>query len=85
MNIKTKKQNSDGLVRLETSGSVKEILVKSDFLKPKDAKIAVCFKGKNSSGIVEFTKKEIEDIYKEVESKTRFVENTKVMKFGKED
>ena len=85
MNIKTKKRNSDGLVRLETSGSVKEILVKSDFLKPKDAKIAVCFKGKNSSGIVEFTKKELEEIYEEVGSKTRFIDNVKVMKFDKEE
>lgn len=83
MNIKTKKRNSDGIVRLETSGSIKEIFVKSDFLKPKDNKISVCFKGKNSSGIVEFNEKEIKEIYEELQEKSRLMNNVKVMKFNK--
>lgn len=83
MNIKTKKQNSDGIVRLETSGSIKEIFVKSDFLKSKENKISVCFKGKNSSGIIEFNEKEIKEIYKELQRKSRLMNNIKVMKFEK--
>lgn len=82
MKIKTKKQNSDGIVRLETQGNIKEIIINEDFLKPKDAKVNVCFKGRKSSGIVELTLKEIEEIYKEVNSKKDLF-NVKVMKFDK--
>lgn len=85
MNIKTKKRNSDGIVRLETSGNIKEILLKGDFMKPKDTKVAVCFKGKNSSGIVELSQKELEDIYEELKSKSDFENKIKVMKFDRTD
>jgi len=36
MKIKAKKHNPDGLVRLETSGQIKEVLINEDLLKPKD-------------------------------------------------
>ena len=70
MNLKTKKKNADGLVRLETSGQIKEILIKEDILKPKEAKIIVCFRGKDSSGILELAPNEIETLYKELKSKS---------------
>jgi hypothetical protein len=83
MNIKTKKQNADGMVRLETSGIVKEIIFKEDFLKPKDASIQICFKGQSSSGIVELSPEELERIYKDTFSKINILKETKVMKFNK--
>lgn len=64
MNIKTKKQNPDGIVRLEASGQIKEILVDEDLLNPKKSHISLCFRGERSSGIVEITQDELESLYK---------------------
>lgn len=83
MKIKTKKKNSDGIVRLETSGKIKEIIINEDFLNPKSASVNVCFRGKSSSGIIELTPQEIENIYKEVMSKANLLGNVKIMEFEK--
>lgn len=84
MKVKTKKQNADGVVRLETSGAVKEVLINEDFLYPKDASVSVCFRGKHSSGIVEFSVDEIEELYKNVYQKMHLLGNIKIMKFKKD-
>ena len=63
MNIRLKKQNNDGIMRLETSGAIREILINEDFLNPTDESIALCFKGKNTSGIIDLTPEEIEKLY----------------------
>jgi len=81
MKIKTKKQNSDGVVRLETSGNLKEILINEDFLNPDDASIALCFRGKDSSGIVELTVKEMEILNNEISKRIHLLKDVKVMKF----
>jgi len=52
MKIKTKKRNPNGVVRLETSGEIKEVIINKDFLNPKEVSIELCFRGKDSSGIV---------------------------------
>jgi hypothetical protein len=83
MNIKTKKANADGHVRLETSGELREILINEDFLNPKKAKISLCFKGKSSSGIVEITPKELEIINHKVSPGLDLMKGVKVMKFKK--
>ena len=81
MKVKVKKQNSDRLVRLESSGTLKEILINENFLKPNETSVALCFRGKNSSGIIELTSKEIKILNKEL--KKNLFENIKVMKFKK--
>ena len=83
MKIKAKKHNPDGLVRLETSGQIKEVLINEDFLNPKEASVSICFRGKSSSGIVEMGLIEFEKLYKNLEPKIRMLKDTKVMKFGK--
>ncbi len=83
MNIKTKKQNPDGIVRLETSGEVKEIIFKEDFLKPSEASIRICFRGKSSSGIVELSPKELEKIYKDTIPKLNLLKDSKIIEFKK--
>lgn len=83
MKIKVKKQNSDRIVRLETSGQVKEVLLKEDFLKSQDASVHICFRGKDSSGIVEFSPQEIKALYQEIMPKLKVLEGVKVMKFEK--
>jgi len=83
MKIKAKKQNPDGMVRLETSGQIKEVLINEDLLKPKEASVSICFRGKSSSGIVEISAKEFESLYKQIEPKLSALRGVKVMKFGK--
>jgi len=83
MKVKTKKQNSDGVVRLETSGELKEIMINEDFMNPKDASVALCFRGKSSSGIIELTTKEIEVLNEELSRKIHLLKGVKVMKFEK--
>jgi len=81
MNIKVKKKNSDGIVKMETSGKFREIIIKKDFLKPKNTSLALCFIGKQSSGIVEMTEKELEDIFNEIKRKK--LDGVKIMKLKK--
>ena len=58
MKVKVKKRNKDGVVRLESSGVIREIMINEDFLRPKGAYVSVCFKGKESSGIIDLSVKE---------------------------
>jgi len=83
MKIKTRKVNADGIVKLETSGEIKEILINEDFLDSKNASVAICFRGKHSSGILELTAKEIEIINKEISPKLHLIKDVKIMKFKK--
>lgn len=83
MNLKTKKKNPNGIVRLEASGEIKEILVNEDLIKPKEALISVCFRGENSSGIVELKPKELEGIYKSAMERAGLLKDVKIMKFKK--
>jgi len=83
MKIKVKKKNSDGIVRLESSGQLREIVMNEDFLNPKNESIALCFRGKSSSGIVEISKKEFELLNKEMDKKKHLLGDVKVMKFDK--
>lgn len=82
MQVKTRKTNSDGLVRLETSGNIKEVVIKEDLLKPQQARVFVCFKGKSSSGIIEFSRKEIEGLLKEVGSDFNKIGEAKIIKLS---
>lgn len=79
MQVKIRKINSDGMVRLESTGDIKEVLINEDFLNPKNESISVCFKGKNSSGIVDFTPKEIEDLYKTVKTRLHLIKGAKII------
>ncbi|MBU3906763.1 MAG: hypothetical protein KKA64_00765 [Nanoarchaeota archaeon] len=84
MQIKVRKINPDGQVRLETSGEIKEILINEDFLYPNKESVSICFRGKNSSGIVDLTPMEIEHIYSVFIKKKHLVKGIKKMVFRKE-
>ncbi len=75
MKIKVRKQNKDGTVRLESGGQIKEVLINEDIFYPKGESIAVCFQGLDSSGIVEFSTKEIEQLLKTVKSRVHLVKS----------
>jgi len=82
MQIKLKKENSDGIIRLETKGEVKEILINEDILHPDQESISICYRGKNSSGIVDFTPSEIEEIYESVKNRMHLIKGFKRLSGG---
>jgi len=79
MQIMVKKKNPDGLVRLETWGEIRDILINEDFLHPDKESVSVCFRGKSSSGIVDFSPKEIEHIYSISRKRTGLIKGVKIL------
>lgn len=79
MILRVKKKNSDGMVRLETSGEVKEILINEEFMHPEHESVSICFRGRNSSGIAEFKTKELEEIFSKLKNKTHLIKGFKII------
>ncbi len=71
--MKIRKCNEYGVVRLETSGSIKEVMINEDLINPNSESISFGFMGGNSSGIVEFTPKEFENLYRNIKSKLHLI------------
>ncbi len=78
MQAKIRKVNKDGIVRLETQGAVKEVLINEDLLHPDKETISVCFMGKDSSGIIDFTPAEIDKLYSAVKGRVHLIKGLKV-------
>lgn len=77
MDIKIRKQNQDGLIKVETRGDIKEVLINEDFLNPKNETISICFRGKNSSGIVDFSPDEFEKLYNSIKNRLHLIRGFK--------
>lgn len=80
MKIKVRKENKDGNVRLETSGIIKEVLIKEDILYPEGESVAICFKGKDSSGIIELSVKELEELMHNVRGRMHLIKGFERLK-----
>lgn len=80
MKIKVLKSNKDGSVRLETSGNIKEVLINEEILHPNKESISICFKGNNSSGIIDLTPAEFEKLYGSVKPRLHLIKGIKVLK-----
>lgn len=80
MKVKIHKTNKDGNVRVETSGEIKEVLINENLLYPNNESIALCFRGVNSSGIVELTPKEIDNLYAKVHSRIHLIKGMKILR-----
>ena len=83
MKFKILKSSSDGQIRLETKGTIKEVMINEDFFHPEEESIAIGFRGKTTSGLIEFTTKELEDLYKKVQERTNLIRGFKVLKEDK--
>jgi hypothetical protein len=77
MNIKLRKQNQDGIMRVESGGVIKEVIINEDFLHPRKESISVCFMGKNSSGIIDFSPDELEKLYSSVKDRIHLIKSFK--------
>lgn len=80
MIVRTKKAHSRGVLKVEASGEIKEVLIHSHMLDPEKGKISICFRGKNSSGIVELTEKEANVLYRTLSSKIGLIKDIKIIK-----
>jgi hypothetical protein len=77
MQLKIRKSNSDGIVRLESGGEVKEILINEDILHPDKESISICFVGKNSSGIVDISPAEYLMLFDSVRDRMHLIKGFK--------
>jgi hypothetical protein len=73
MQIKVRKANQDGQVRLETSGDIQEVLINEDILHPDAESISLCFRGKNSSGIIDLSPAELDKLFNTVRNRMHLI------------
>ena len=83
MKIRVKKARENRILRLEAGGEVKEILINEDFLHPDKEGISLCFKGSNSSGIIEISLKELDMVHSALKAKKHIIKGVKILKFDK--
>ena len=83
MHIRTKKLHNHTIIRSEASGDVKEVVLREDFMRSNDDAFDICFRGRESSGVVELSRKEAENLCKEISSKLKRIKPVKIMKFSK--
>ncbi len=79
MQIKIRGKNQDGHTRLETKGELKDVLINEDFLHPNRESVSVCFRGKDSSGIIDLTPDEIDEIYAAVRNRIHLIKGVRRM------
>jgi hypothetical protein len=80
MRIKQRFITSGGFIRQENFGEIKEVLINEDFLHPDNESIAICFRNKGSSGIIELKTSEFERLVKTVRSKVHLIKNIEMFK-----
>ena len=79
MRMKIRYINSGGFVRLENFVNIKEVMINEDFLHPENESIAIGFKNKDSSGIIEFTVGEFEKLSNSVKRKMHLIKGFKAL------
>lgn len=84
MQIRIKKQKENKIFRLEGLGEIKEIMINEDLMHPKKESVSICFRGIDSSGIIDLTPEELEHIYNSVKSRLHLIKGMKTFKFKKE-
>jgi len=77
MQIRVKKLVQNKIVRLESLGDVKEIFLNEDLMHPERESVSLCFKGNNSSGIVDLSPAEIEKLYRTVQDRMHLIKGFK--------
>lgn len=80
MNLKLKYPSESGIIRLENSVYIKEVMVQEDFLHPGKERISIGFMNKNSSGLIEFNFEEFDRLMKSAKDKINLVKKVKIFK-----
>ncbi|MBS3092952.1 hypothetical protein J4456_00025 [Candidatus Pacearchaeota archaeon] len=76
MITKIKKIKSNKPLRVESQGDVKEVIIKEG-MDPTEERILICFRGAESSGIIEFKTDELEDIFKNIQNRLHVIKGFK--------
>jgi len=71
--------NSGGFIRSENFFEIKEVMINEDFLHPENESIALGFRNRDSSGIIEFTVKEFEKLAESVKRKMHLIKGFKTL------
>jgi hypothetical protein len=79
MQLKLKIREDDTQLKFETQTSIKEIMVNVDVFHPDAETIALAFKRDNTSGILELSAREFDDIFKAVKSKLHLIKGSKIL------
>ena len=82
MRMKIRYANSGGFTRIENFVNIKEVMINEDFLHPENESIALGFRNKDSSGIIEFTTSEFEKLVRSVHKKKHLIKDLKI--FGRD-
>ena len=69
MQIKLKKQTSDGMIKIENKTIIKDVLINPEAVDSNKESIAIAFKSVNDSGFVELTRNEINFLFKKLNAK----------------
>ena len=80
MRIKLRYVNASGFVRIENFVDIKEVMINEDFTHPENESIALGFRNKDSSGILEFTSEEFDKLANTVKKKTHLLKGIKVFR-----
>ena len=80
MKVKAKRLEDARIHRLEAEGEIKEILIEAPSLSPNTEVISICFKSHNSSGIIELSAKEAEQLSNTLSSKVKLIKQVKIFK-----
>ncbi len=83
MNIKIKYPHSKGHIRVENNVEIKEVFVKEDMLNPKGEKISIGFRNKESSGLLEFDREEIDRLMESLRERTHLIKDMKIIRDDK--
>jgi hypothetical protein len=84
MELKLKVSGNNNLMRVESSAEIQEIMIKENF-QSEHEEIAICFKTGGTSGIVELTTEEFENIRKQVEQHLHLVKGMHKFKSTEEE
>ncbi|MFT4304367.1 MAG: hypothetical protein ACMXYG_07410 [Candidatus Woesearchaeota archaeon] len=73
MQLKLRQINSDGETRNEVRSEIKEIIINEDILHPESESISICFRGKNSSGIIDISPEEFDALSRAVKKRLHLI------------
>jgi hypothetical protein len=68
------------MVKIHGAGDIKEVLINADIINPEKRIVSVCFKGRNSSGIVELSEEEAEDLGKTLAVQSKLLKASKILR-----
>ncbi len=82
MQARIKATHNGGVTRFETTGDVKEVIINENVLDPDKESISLCFRGNNSSGIIDLTPAEVDKLYEAIKDRIHLIKGFKSLSLG---